>query len=271
MRLHRAVVAPGIAVCVMVLGLSLASVLLGDAAANVEAARPTSSDQIDRQAVRAVLSISPMVPAEPFGRVAETTPEGPLWAKWRTLTDDLARDTAVLARCREDMAGCPDEARRLITIIETARSKSGRALLGEVNRAVNLAIRPVSDLAQHGVTDRWSAPLATFASGYGDCEDYAIAKYVALREAGIAEDDLRLVIVADQRAHGDHAVLAVRQDDNWLVLDNRHFNLVDAGDVPNIVPLFTLSANGVQTFAVTDAAVTDAARTRPLRVAVGQS
>ena len=53
-----------------------------------------------------------------------------------------------------------------------------------INRDINMAIRPTSDLAQWGVTDRWSAPLATLASGRGDCEDYAIAKYVALREAG---------------------------------------------------------------------------------------
>ena len=41
-----------------------------------------------------------------------------------------------------------------------------------------------SDFTQHGEADRWSAPLATFATAKGDCEDYAIAKYVALREAG---------------------------------------------------------------------------------------
>ena len=48
-----------------------------------------------------------------------------------------------------------------------------------LNRAINLAIIPTSDLVQWGVVDRWSAPLETFTTHRGDCEDYAIAKYVA--------------------------------------------------------------------------------------------
>ena len=40
-------------------------------------------------------------------------------------------------------------------------------------------------MAQWGVPDRWSPPLETLATGRGDCEDYAIAKYVALTAAGI--------------------------------------------------------------------------------------
>jgi len=41
----------------------------------------------------------------------------------------------------------------------------------------------------------------------GDCEDYAIAKYVALREAGFPQDDLQLVLVRDRAVRQDHAVL----------------------------------------------------------------
>ena len=33
----------------------------------------------------------------------------------------------------------------------------------------------------------------TFATGKGDCEDYAIAKYVVLTAAGFPRDDLRLL------------------------------------------------------------------------------
>ena len=82
----------------------------------------------------------------------------------------------------------------------TARAREGRARLGETNRAINLAIRPMSDLAQYGQTDVWNTPLETFASGAGDCEDYAIAKLVALRMAGIAPEDLRIVVMHDTLA-----------------------------------------------------------------------
>ena len=95
------------------------------------------------------------------------------------------------------------------------------------NRAINLAIRPTSDLAQWGVEDRWSSPLATLTSGRGDCEDYAIAKYVALIEAGVSDSDVRLIIVRDIATGEDHAVVAARLEEKWIVLDNRRLTLLE--------------------------------------------
>ena len=65
---------------------------------------------------------------------------------------------------------------QFLAIVDSAKARDGRARLGEINRAINLAIRPISDLAQYGAR-RWSSPLTTFATGAGDCEDYAIAKW----------------------------------------------------------------------------------------------
>ena len=45
------------------------------------------------------------------------------------------------------------------------------------------------------------APLETFTTGRGDCEDYTIAKYVALRAAGIAQEDVKLIVVSDISAN----------------------------------------------------------------------
>ena len=131
-----------------------------------------------------------------------------------------------------------------------------------INRAVNLAIQPESDLIQWGVPDRWSAPLITLATGRGDCEDYAIAKYVALQEAGVSERDLRVVIVHDLATAEDHAVVAARFEQKWLVLDNRRLVLLEDIEMPQVVPLFVLERDGVRQFAT---AATIAARDRPRR------
>jgi hypothetical protein len=48
-----------------------------------------------------------------------------------------------------------------------------------------------------GVPDRWSSPLETLTTGRGDCEDYAIVKYVALLNVGIKRQDVKLVLVHD--------------------------------------------------------------------------
>jgi predicted transglutaminase-like cysteine proteinase len=111
-----------------------------------------------------------------------------------------------------------------------SRQRQGRALLAEINRAVNFSIRPVSDWAQYGVADFWSAPLATLGAGAGDCEDYAVLKYVALREAGIAPDDLRFLIVYYPRRGTNHVVVAVHLGEEWLILDNSTLIMVNSSD-----------------------------------------
>jgi predicted transglutaminase-like cysteine proteinase len=192
---------------------------------------------------------APAVGKEPFGLFTFRAPEGMLWRKWRSVEADMAKEQTVLDRCREDAESCPSYAAKFLRLIEAVKSKSGRARLEEANRAVNAAIRYVSDLVQHGEIDRWSAPLATFATAKGDCEDYAIAKYVALREAGFPEGELRLVLVRDHAVQQDHAVLTAHLDDHWLILDNRRSELIADSDASSLTPLFAISHRGVQLFA----------------------
>jgi predicted transglutaminase-like cysteine proteinase len=186
---------------------------------------------------------------EPFGLFTFRAPEGMLWVKWRGVESDMAAEAKVIAACRSEPDECASPAaRRFLAIVREARDHTGQARIGTINRAVNAAIRYVSDMAQHGMADKWTSPLKTLAAGQGDCEDYAIAKYAALREAGTSVDDLRLVLVRDRLA-GDHAVLAVRHAGRWLVLDNRHLIMADAGELTQFTPLFAIDHQGVKLFA----------------------
>lgn len=173
---------------------------------------------------------------EPFGLPASDSPAA-YAEKWLLVVRAIASEEGILARCRAEPNECPQGALRFLKIVEAARNKEGRARLGEVNRAVNMAIRYRSDTARHGSPDAWTAPLSTFASGEGDCEDYAIAKYVALREAGVPAQDLRLVLVRDTKLAQDHAIIAARLEGRWLILDNRRLILLDHGDVRSYRPI----------------------------------
>ena len=192
---------------------------------------------------------APAVGKEPFGLFTFRAPEGLLWRKWRGVEAAMKKEQTVLDQCRTGSEGCPSHAAQFLRLINAVKSKSGRARLEEANRAVNIAIHYVSDQSQHGESDRWSAPLATFATAKGDCEDYAIAKYAVLREAGFAPDQLRLVLVRDRAVRQDHAVLAARLDERWLILDNRRSQLTEDTDASNFTPLFAINHNGVQLFA----------------------
>jgi len=195
------------------------------------------------------LKAAPVLGEEPFGLFTFRAPEGVLWRKWRGVEADLAKEKAVLDQCRADSHTCPSYAAQFLRLVDAVRAKSGRARLEEVNRGVNLVVRYVSDLAQHGELDRWSTPLATFATAKGDCEDYAIAKYVALIEAGVSRDDLQIVLVRDRAVRQDHAVLAARLDGRWLLLDNRWSNLTEDSEAGRFAPLFAINHHGVHLFA----------------------
>jgi len=186
------------------------------------------------------------VSSEPFGRQLTTAPLNDFSAKWAELQSRILAEQGMLAACRSGQESCPAAARLFLRIIELGRQHEGRARLGEINRAVNLSIKPVSDWAQYGTADFWSAPLDTLRTGAGDCEDYAIVKYVALRDAGVTPDDLRLVIVRDVRRNVEHAVVAVRNNDEWLILDNRTLMMVNADEARHYFPLFMLDERGVR-------------------------
>ena len=180
--------------------------------------------------------------AEPFGLFAFAVSSGGLRQKWFALKEQLDDDMVQLALCDGDRDHCASPAAlKLLAIVDQVRTRDDRARLGETNRAINLAIRAESD----GAEDIWSSPLATFARGAGDCEDYAIAKLAALRLAGVADEDLRIVVVRDARAGEEHAVVAARLDGHWLMLDNRRMAIVADDEARSYQPLFVLYQSAV--------------------------
>ena len=185
----------------------------------------------------------------PFGLYQFRAPDGAIWTKWRAIEADMTMEAAELARCRADSESCSLAAARFLRLADSARLAGGRKALTIVNEGLNAAIRYQSDMAHHGVIDKWSAPLATLKDGVGDCEDYAIAKYIALRQAGLAAHDLRILLVRDTISAQDHAVVAARHDNHWLILDNRWSGLADAGALSRLVPRFALGDDGVHLLA----------------------
>lgn len=209
---------------------------------------PRRTVAIEPVAPPTALPLSPPVPG-PFGLDTAPVVVGGILAKWSGVEEQIRAGNEILAHCREDAQSCPKAARLFLDVVAQGRAQSGLARIGMINRAVNMAIEPMSDMAQWGVPDRWSAPLETFATGRGDCEDYAIAKYVALMAAGIPAQDVKLVVIRNTAANEDHAVVAVRQDAGWIILDNRWLRLVKDAVMPNAIPLFVLDDEGVRRFA----------------------
>ncbi|MEJ2432320.1 MAG: transglutaminase-like cysteine peptidase [Pseudolabrys sp.] len=188
--------------------------------------------------------------SEPFGLATVPAPPGPLAATWARLRIQMKAERPVIARCRAAPLSCRSiPALQFIAIVDQGKDFHGLARIGHINRAVNFSIRAVAGHAPDATHDQWTAPLASLAAGEGDCKQYAVLKYAALQAAGLAADDLRIVIVKQRGRPQTHAVVAVRQAGRWLILDNRRLAMVEGSELLDLyVPLETLSRRGVRRF-----------------------
>ena len=104
-------------------------------------------------------------------------------------------------------------------VLTRLSGKARPAQLAAINSFVN-QVRYRDDRETWGASDYWATPREFFARG-GDCEDYAIAKYFALRELGVAASDMLLAVVTDKTERTRHAVLVVAGPSGPVTLDNR--------------------------------------------------
>lgn len=98
---------------------------------------------------------------------------------------------------------------------ETTRAPSDVLdLARSINRRVNRTVTHISDRENYGRADHWTLP------GWrgGDCEDYVLEKYKRLLEAGVDSRNLSIAIVRHRAQN--HAVLMLRQEHDYLVLDS---------------------------------------------------
>jgi predicted transglutaminase-like cysteine proteinase len=110
-----------------------------------------------------------------------------------------------------ECTGAPTSARDVVLT-----GKAWKDLL-RINKWVNEAIRPITDLEHWGVVEKWSYP----DDGYGDCEDYVLLKRRMLIQAGWPREALLITVVRDKKGEG-HAVLTVKTDKGEFILDNQN-------------------------------------------------
>lgn len=119
--------------------------------------------------------------------------------------------------------------------------------LVNVNNAINSAVVPVTDEDFYKVSEYW-----TYPDGYGDCEDYALAKRRALVADGWSPSTLLIAVVRQANGEG-HAVLIARTDRGDLVLDNQDGRVLVWSDTPYRFLKRQSQANAAQWVDIPDA------------------
>ncbi len=94
--------------------------------------------------------------------------------------------------------------------------------------------------------DRWQTPKETFSLKYGDCEDYAIAKYFHLLSKGINPEKLNLAVVLlkdpfrEDKKIKTHAVLLYENNNKKYVLDNYSQDIIELEKRTDIVKMVSV-------------------------------
>lgn len=114
-----------------------------------------------------------------------------------------------------------------------------REMAERVNTLVNKTAY-IEDTQNYGQSDYWATPIEFFTRG-GDCEDFAIAKYVSLRALGVPESRLRIAIVQDLQKNTPHAVLIVYTEEGAVVLDNQNKRVLNVNSVAHYKPIFSIN------------------------------
>jgi predicted transglutaminase-like cysteine proteinase len=127
------------------------------------------------------------------------------------------------------------------------------AQLERVNAFFHRAVRYRTDQQLYGREDYWASPLETLGNGLGDCEDWAIAKYITLRHLGIPDERLRLIYVRAQIGGARspitqaHMVLGYypSPDSEPIILDSLISAVLPASERSDLSPVFSFNSRGI--------------------------
>ena len=137
--------------------------------------------------------------------------------------------------------------------ISSAKTIGDEARLKRINDFINQNILFDSDSGTWQQSDYWATPLETIGQGAGDCEDFAIIKYVSLRMAGISDGKLRLIYVKARLdtpngpVQQAHMVLAYYATPNAepQILDNLDTSIRSASKRPDLQPVFSFNSEAI--------------------------
>ena len=108
-----------------------------------------------------------------------------------------------------------------------------------INNYLN-GLKYITDSRNWGVDDYWATP-SQFKSQNGDCEDYAIAKYMSLRAIGFPLDKMRIVVVQDENLGVAHGILAVYIKNKPYILDKQIKQILPSKKIHHYKPFFSLN------------------------------
>lgn len=166
-----------------------------------------------------------------FGSSERASTDISAFSKWKDMFSKFERDI-VSGKGNAEMVAWKNN-------IQQYKGMPLKTMAAKVNTLINKT-RYITDNRNWGKSDYWATPVEFFTRG-GDCEDFAIAKYVSLRALGVPESRMRIAIVQDTLKNIPHAILVVYTDSGAMILDNQSKAMKYANSVKRYKPIFSIN------------------------------
>jgi len=133
-------------------------------------------------------------------------------------------------------------------MLEKTKGKKTIKKLKSVNDFFN-KIKYLSDIKVWKEDDYWASPFEFMGVGAGDCEDFAIAKYFALRALGVPDEKLKITYVTLKQKNKSiaHMVLNYyhKPSSTPIILDSANKKLQLATKRKDLKPIYSFNASGL--------------------------
>jgi predicted transglutaminase-like cysteine proteinase len=170
---------------------------------------------------------------------------------WSLAALDLDRTQALaLERYGQRAADTIGAWRKLMA---DAKGQQETELVPLVNTFFNRRVLFEDDIVLWKMADYWASPLEFMGRGAGDCEDFAISKYMTLRMLGVPNEKLRIIYVRAQIGGTGsatsiaHMVLGYYAEPNGepVILDNLIGSVRPASSRTDLQPVFSFNSEGL--------------------------
>jgi len=159
---------------------------------------------------------------------------------WRDVLRRIQNERPRIQNCDQDIDACTSPSMVAWRAkIKELQNEPIRQRVEAINRFVNHWPKH-TDQKAYGKTDHWASPIE-FLERSGDGEDFAIMKFSSLREIGLKNEQLRIVMVKDSLSGRAETILAAYIDDEILILSNQWPNVIRDDRATSYVPYISLN------------------------------
>lgn len=167
-----------------------------------------------------------------FGTQAVFRPDSAMLVQWN----------AMLQRFKAEQSDPSQIPAKWSALVNELKGLSLEDKVERVNAEID-RYRYVPAIVNWGKFEYWETPFE-FLQRSGQCEDYAITKFMLLRAAGVSNDLMRIVVVYDKDLRMGHAVLVVNVNEQPLVLDNLTRRIRSTDSISQYRALYAINETG---------------------------